>query len=75
MTDKTSKSRLSALSPTLSARIEALEAGLRPFADAAENIEDTQRDTSEVWEHPAALCITLGDLRRARSLLPEAPHV
>jgi len=40
---------------------EALEA----FARAAENLDDATPDRADIWEHPAAMCITAGDLRKA----------
>jgi hypothetical protein len=51
--------------------IEALEAArdaLEPFADAAMNaLADDERDASSIWESPAAMEITAGHLRRAKS--------
>lgn len=42
---------------------------LKPFAEAADNLMDGHRDTSEIWESPAAMSITAGDLRRAEAVL------
>jgi hypothetical protein len=50
-------------------RVADMEAALAPFAEAAECIDNPERDEVEIWEHPAAMCITIGDLRRARKLL------
>jgi hypothetical protein len=57
------------LKETLGKRIEALEAALKPFAEAAENIDNPLPDNTEILEHPDAMCITAGDLRCARKLL------
>lgn len=52
-------------------RIEALGAGLRPFKRAIDDWGDDARqpDRWNIWEHPTATGITLGDLRRARDLV------
>lgn len=42
---------------------------LRPFAEAAECLDNPNPDNMEIWEHSAAMCITAGDLRRARKFL------
>ena len=52
-------------------RVAELEAALAPFAEAAECIDNPERDDAEIWEHSAAMCITIGNLRRARRLLRE----
>lgn len=41
---------------------------LLPFVEAALCLDNPQPDHMEIWEHPAAMCITAGDLRRARAL-------
>ena len=62
------------------ARLEAVEAqrdklkeALKPFAEAAESIDDTVPDRAEMWEAPAAMETTAGDFRRARQSLKDAP--
>ena len=49
------------------ARIAALEAALKPFADAADELED--KEYGAIWESPAAMCITASDLRNCQRLL------
>lgn len=51
-------------------RDKAVEA-LRPFAKALDDWGDdkTHPDTGDLWEHPAAMLITVGDLRGARAAL------
>lgn len=49
----------------LQQRVEEMRELLRPFADAADDLDDKHRDGSEIWEAPAAMSITAGDLRRA----------
>lgn len=48
---------------------------LKPFADAAEDLVDdnSYRDHDNLWETPAAMGLTHGDLRRARSALKREP--
>jgi hypothetical protein len=46
-------------------RDEAREA-LKPFADAADSLGEDHDDGADIWESPAAMCVTAGDLRRAR---------
>ena len=61
------------MKPLTASSIEADNARLRdalePFAAASNDIDDTMRDSSDIWEHPAAICITAGDMRRARAAL------
>lgn len=45
-----------------------LKEALRPFAEAAGEYPET-KDSSELWEHPAAMDITMGHLRTAQKLL------
>jgi hypothetical protein len=52
---------------------DKLKAALKPFADAAESIDDTVPDRAEMWEAPAAMETTAGDFRRARQALKDAP--
>lgn len=49
--------------------IEKARVALGPFAAAVDNLEADTRDTSEIWESPAAMSITAGDLRRAADAL------
>lgn len=44
-------------------------AALKPFADAAEDIDDSEPDNREMWEHPASMAVTVADFRRARTAL------
>lgn len=51
--------------------IERLEAALKPFADAIDEWGDDtdQPDRWTTWEHPVAMCVTLGDFRRAHATM------
>lgn len=54
---------------------DALRELLRPFALAADDLDDKHRDDkhrdgSEIWEASAAMSILAGDLRAARAALP-----
>lgn len=42
---------------------------LRPFAEAADNLDERTRDHDDIWEQPAAMSIDAGNLRDARTLL------
>lgn len=42
---------------------------LNPFVEAADDLDDRTRDDSNIWELPAAMSITAGDLRRLRTHL------
>lgn len=53
----------------LQARIDALEAALKPFAAAADDLDDAHQNGVSIWEAPAAISIDAGDLRSAKSLL------
>jgi DNA repair exonuclease SbcCD ATPase subunit len=44
-------------------------AALGPMAEAATNLDDAFRDTSDIWEHSSAMSLTGGDLRRAATTL------
>lgn len=50
-------------------REAGLVEALKPFADAAENLEDWQNDAQEMWEDPTSMQVTVGDFRRARAVL------
>ena len=55
------------------ARIQALEEALRPFAELGKELPtgpDWELDDKPVWSFNNAT-ITLGELRRAKELLPE----
>lgn len=58
--------------PTLIAEIHQLREGLEPFSSAFDGW-DGEPETGDLWEHPTAMEITLGDLRRARALLSSTP--
>lgn len=47
---------------------------LRPFANAADDLDDETKDESEIWEMPAAMSITAGALRKARDVVSEYDH-
>lgn len=51
------------------ARAERLEAALRPFAEAADNLEGDEHDSRHLWESPEAMMLTAGDLRAARAVI------
>jgi hypothetical protein len=55
------------------AQRDKLREALKPFAEAAESIDDTVPDRAEMWEAPAAMETTAGDFRRARQALKDAP--
>lgn len=50
-------------------RIAELEAALKPFAEAAEELTDKDQDIWDIWEHHVAQDITVADLRKARKVL------
>jgi hypothetical protein len=51
-------------------RIATLEAALKPFAEAADSTDaNDDYSSASIWEHPSALDITIGHLRRARTAL------
>ena len=52
------------------ARIAELEAALRPFAEAADDLDEHADDKHHIWEAPAAMGITAGHLRAAKKVLP-----
>lgn len=49
-------------------RIAELEGALQPFSDAADEVDD-ECGSINLWEHPAAIGLTTGDLREARKAL------
>ena len=51
-------------------RIAALEAALRPFSIAADDLDERHGDHADIWEAPAAMNITAGHLRQAAALSP-----
>lgn len=55
------------------AEIARLREALKPFAEAGDQLEESDRDRYAIWEHSAAMTIKCGDLRKARSAL-EASH-
>ena len=52
-----------------SAEIARLREALKPFADVVDDLDDDHTDDGKLWESPAAMGITAGDLRRARATL------
>ena len=51
------------------ARAAMLEGALKPFADAAKNLDNTDKDEWSAWESVAAGDVKLGDFRRADQAL------
>ena len=49
--------------------VERLRGALGPFAQAAEDIDESTQGVRDMWEHPASMNITAGDFRRARAAL------
>lgn len=49
--------------------IEKLRGALKPFAEAAEDLDDNHPPQADIWESSAALDITATDLRKARVML------
>lgn len=45
---------------------------IKPFAEAVDNLNDDHPDGSHIWESPAAMSLTAGDLRRALAALTKA---
>nr|WMC99291.1 hypothetical protein RAR13_11600 [Aminobacter aminovorans] len=60
-------SEVAALLKAKEKRIAELETALAPFAEASKDFDAECLDQWDIWEHPAALNITVGDLRRALS--------
>lgn len=52
-------------------RISELEAALKPFSGAAEDLDciDDRFLSSNIWQHPVAMNITVADLRAASAAL------
>ena len=50
-------------------QIAELETALKPFADAAKELNDGDED--DVWNHDIQMSITCDDLRRARAVLAD----
>ena len=46
-----------------------LREALKPFADAAESLADDDKDQWDLWESPAAMGLTVKNLRDARAAL------
>lgn len=57
------------------AGVESLRARVRevvgPFAGAAADLDDADRDATDIWEAPCAMQINVGHLRAARQLMEE----
>lgn len=51
--------------------VERLREVLKPFAEAAGDLETTDRDNYDIWEAPCAMNITYGHLRAARAAIAE----
>lgn len=55
-------------------RIAVLEAALRPFANAAACLDETDNDRWGAWEHPVSVDVNLGNFKAAaRALLSGEP--
>ncbi len=54
---------------TLQGERDALAKALEPFAKAAEDIEDSDKDHWEMWEHHASMSVTVADFRNAHKAL------
>lgn len=50
-------------------REEEMIEALRPFAEAADDLDEKHHDSTDIWEAPAAMSIKAGHLRRAAALL------
>ena len=50
-------------------REEELIEALRPFVEAADDLDEKHHDSTDIWEAPAAMSINAGHLRRAAALL------
>lgn len=46
--------------------IGRLRAALRPFAECAEDLDETDKDLWALWDHPAGLNVTIKDIRAAK---------
>lgn len=54
---------------------ETLMDVLKPFAEACENLDESHRDGSPIWETSAAMSINAGDLRRAASTFKQISEI
>lgn len=45
--------------------LERMREALMPFSEAAKSCDESEPDNRDIWEHSAAMDITIGDLRRA----------
>ena len=54
---------------TLEKENQALREALEPFAKACDDCVDNEPDRAHIWEHAAAMEITFGNLRKARTAL------
>lgn len=50
---------------------DKLAGALEPFSMVVDDLDERDRNTDHIWEHPAAMGITKGDLRRAAQALTE----
>lgn len=50
---------------------EKLRGALRPFADAAVDLDEFDKNERDIWEHPVAGNITVDDIRAAAAALKE----
>lgn len=56
------------------AHVAKLSEALKPFAEAAENLDDNHADGSPIWETSAAMGIDARHLRAARAALTRSPE-
>jgi len=52
------------------ARIAELEAALKPFSEAADDLDEHHKDGSPIWETSSAMGIDARHLRKAKELVP-----
>jgi len=52
--------------------ISELVAAIKPFADAADDLDEYHGDHAHIWESPAAMSILAVDLRRAHAVYIKA---
>ena len=48
--------------------LEEANEALKPFAEAAENCDDDDKDVWHTWEHPVGMDVSIGDYRRAQAV-------
>ena len=53
----------------LRAENEALREALVPFAEAAEDLEESTHDSCSMWEHHVSINVEAGDFRRAAAAI------